>query len=200
MAVRHSGEAHSVCGCGVVGGRGGRGPIKRLFLCSSFLLAAAAAAPSHPLHPPHILTLPRPLLLQDMNLRELTKRYGRGIGLSINAVRVYAQQMLVSLYHLKNCGVLHADIKPDNILVNDRRTVVKLCDFGSAMFSGDNEITPYLVSRFYRAPEVILGLPYGGWLRGLRLSWGGVLLLGGWAGAPVSHRPGAWLGSQAGAV
>ncbi|KAL4452050.1 hypothetical protein ABPG75_007712 [Micractinium tetrahymenae] len=96
----------------------------------------------------------------DMNLRELTKRYGRGIGLSINAVRVYAQQMLVGLYHLKNCGVLHADIKPDNILVNDRRTVVKLCDFGSAMFSGDNEITPYLVSRFYRAPEVILGLPY----------------------------------------
>ncbi|KAL4437548.1 hypothetical protein ABPG77_003529 [Micractinium sp. CCAP 211/92] len=96
----------------------------------------------------------------DMNLRELTKRYGRGIGLSINAVRVYAQQMLVALYHLRNCGVLHADIKPDNILVNDRRTVVKLCDFGSAMFSGDNEITPYLVSRFYRAPEVILGLPY----------------------------------------
>lgn len=39
--------------------------------------------------------------------------------------------------------------------------MVKLCDFGSAMFTGDNEITPYLVSRFYRPPEVILGLPYG---------------------------------------
>ena len=38
---------------------------------------------------------------------------------------------------------------------------VKLCDFGSAMFTGDNETTPYLVSRFYRAPEVILGLKYG---------------------------------------
>jgi len=38
--------------------------------------------------------------------------------------------------------------------------VLKLCDFGSAMFDGDNELTPYLVSRFYRAPEVILGLPY----------------------------------------
>ena len=50
---------------------------------------------------------------------------------------------------------------PPHRSVNDRRTVVKLCDFGSAMFSGDNEITPYLVSRFYRAPEVILGLPYG---------------------------------------
>ena len=39
--------------------------------------------------------------------------------------------------------------------------VWQVCDFGSAMFEGDNAITPYLVSRFYRPPEVILGLPYG---------------------------------------
>jgi serine/threonine-protein kinase PRP4 len=71
-------------------------------------------------------------------------------------------QLLMALYHLSNCGVLHADIKPDNILVNASHNSVKLCDFGSAMFAGDNEITPYLVSRFYRPPEVILGLPYGG--------------------------------------
>ena len=96
----------------------------------------------------------------DMNLRDLTKKYGRGIGLHINAVKVYAAQMFIALLHLQQCGVLHADIKPDNILVNESRTAVKICDFGSAMFSGDNEITPYLVSRFYRSPEVILGLPY----------------------------------------
>jgi serine/threonine-protein kinase PRP4 len=76
-------------------------------------------------------------------------------------VRAYTAQLLTALYHLRNCGVLHADIKPDNILVSAARTMVKLCDFGSAMFVGDNEITPYLVSRFYRAPEVILGLKYG---------------------------------------
>ncbi|BDA48356.1 probable serine/threonine-protein kinase PRP4 homolog at C-terminar half [Coccomyxa sp. Obi] len=96
----------------------------------------------------------------DINLRELTKKYGRGIGLNIEAVRAYAAQMLMALAHLRNCGVLHADIKPDNILVSASRTMVKLCDFGSAMFTGDNETTPYLVSRFYRAPEVILGLKY----------------------------------------
>ena len=96
----------------------------------------------------------------DMNLRDLTKKYGRGIGLHINAVKVYAAQMFIALLHLQHCGVLHADIKPDNILVNESRTAIKICDFGSAMFSGDNEITPYLVSRFYRSPEVILGLPY----------------------------------------
>lgn len=38
---------------------------------------------------------------------------------------------------------------------------MKLCDFGSAMFEGENELTPYLVSRFYRPPEVILGGKYG---------------------------------------
>jgi hypothetical protein len=55
-----------------------------------------------------------------MNLRELTLKYGRNVGLNITAVAVYAGQMLVALRHLQQCGVLHADIKPDNILVNVR--------------------------------------------------------------------------------
>lgn len=38
--------------------------------------------------------------------------------------------------------------------VNEAKNVLKLCDFGNAMFAGKNEITPYLVSRFYRAPEI----------------------------------------------
>jgi serine/threonine-protein kinase PRP4 len=96
----------------------------------------------------------------SMNLREVIKKFGRNIGINIKAVQSYARQMLISLRHLKNNGVVHADIKPDNILVNEGHNVLKLCDFGSAMFDGDNELTPYLVSRFYRAPEVILGLPY----------------------------------------
>jgi serine/threonine protein kinase len=56
--------------------------------------------------------------VQDMNLRELTLKYGRNVGLNITAVGVYAAQLLVALRHLQQCGVLHADIKPDNILVN----------------------------------------------------------------------------------
>nr|GME02180.1 serine/threonine-protein kinase prpf4B [Ipomoea batatas] len=95
-----------------------------------------------------------------MNLREVLKKFGRNIGLKLTAVRTYAKQLFISLKHLKNCGVLHSDIKPDNMLVNEGKNVLKLCDFGNAMFAGKNEITPYLVSRFYRAPEIILGLPY----------------------------------------
>lgn len=38
--------------------------------------------------------------------------------------------------------------------MNEAKNVLKLCDFGNAMFAGKNEITPYLVSRFYRSPEI----------------------------------------------
>ncbi|XWS69786.1 hypothetical protein CRYUN_Cryun04dG0208500 [Craigia yunnanensis] len=74
--------------------------------------------------------------------------------------KAYAKQLFTALKHLKNCGVLHCDVKPDNMLVNEAKNVLKLCDFGNAMFAGKNEITPYLVSSFHRAPEIILGLPY----------------------------------------
>lgn len=40
------------------------------------------------------------------------------------------------------------------IQVNEQKTVLKLCDLGSASDASENEITPYLVSRFYRAPEI----------------------------------------------
>ncbi|KAK7269747.1 hypothetical protein RIF29_22482 [Crotalaria pallida] len=96
----------------------------------------------------------------NMNLREVLKKFGRNIGLRLSAVRAYAKQLFIALKHLRNCGVLHCDIKPDNMLVNEAKNVLKLCDFGNAMFAGKNEVTPYLVSRFYRAPEIILGLLY----------------------------------------
>ncbi|KAG2546492.1 hypothetical protein PVAP13_9KG036950 [Panicum virgatum] len=96
-----------------------------------------------------------------MNLRELLKKFGSDVGLKLTAVRTYSKQLFIALKHLKSCNVLHCDIKPDNVLVNEAKTKLKLCDFGSAMSAGMNEITPYLVSRFYRAPEIILGLPYG---------------------------------------
>jgi len=96
----------------------------------------------------------------SMNAREVLKRYGKNVGLHIKAVRSYTQQLLLALKLMKRSGVLHADIKPDNILVNDSKLVLKLADFGSASLIHDNEITPYLVSRFYRAPEIIIGSKY----------------------------------------
>jgi serine/threonine-protein kinase PRP4 len=89
-----------------------------------------------------------------MNLREVLKKFGGNRGLNIRAVRVYAQQLFMSLSLLRKCNVLHADIKPDNMLVNEAKNVLKLADMGSASDAQENDITPYLVSRFYRAPEI----------------------------------------------
>ena len=48
-------------------------------------------------------------------------------------------------------------VKPDNTVVNDTNEVIKICDFGSALFDDESIITSELVSRYYRAPEIILG-------------------------------------------
>lgn len=54
-----------------------------------------------------------------MNLREVLKKFGKDVGINIKAVRIYAQQLFLSLSLLKKCNILHADIKPDNILVRN---------------------------------------------------------------------------------
>ncbi len=95
-----------------------------------------------------------------MNLRDLVKRYGKGGGISIEAVRVFGKQLFQALRLLRETRIMHCDLKPDNVLVNAALTSVKLCDFGSAAMLEENEVTPYLVSRFYRAPEVIQGVSY----------------------------------------
>ncbi|KAK7802284.1 hypothetical protein U0070_012806 [Myodes glareolus] len=111
----------------------------------------------HFYHKQHLCLVFEPL---SMNLREVLKKYGKDVGLHIKAVRSYSQQLFLALKLLKRCNILHADIKPDNILVNESKTILKLCDFGSASHVADNDITPYLVSRFYRAPEIIIGKSY----------------------------------------
>lgn len=81
---------------------------------------------------------------------------------SIRTTKKNLPQIFITLCSTKCSSHLLCvlDIKPDNILVNESKLVLKLCDFGSASVVNENEITPYLVSRFYRAPEIILGIPY----------------------------------------
>ncbi|KAH7098426.1 kinase-like protein [Auriculariales sp. MPI-PUGE-AT-0066] len=99
----------------------------------------------------------------NMNLREVVKRFGKDVGLSLSAVRAYSNQLFVALALLRKLNLMHADLKPDNILVGENKALLKVCDLGSAtdvLEGAGGEVTPYLVSRFYRAPEIILGLPY----------------------------------------
>ena len=90
----------------------------------------------------------------SLNLRDLIKQFGKNVGINIRGVRLYAIHLFLALDLLARNDILHADLKPDNILVNDKHNVAKLADLGSASMTNENEITPYLVTRFYRSPEI----------------------------------------------
>ncbi|QDS75272.1 hypothetical protein FKW77_000942 [Venturia effusa] len=93
------------------------------------------------------------------NLRGVIKFYGRNIGMPLKVVRSYAIQMFKALGLLKKCNILHADLKPDNVLADaEGGTRIKIADLGSAADASEKDITPYLVSRFYRAPEIMIGI------------------------------------------
>lgn len=81
-------------------------------------------------------------------------------GVSLNLVRKFGKQILVTLYHLRERGVIHCDLKPENVLMRlKHRSHIKVIDFGSACFASEKAFT-YIQSRFYRAPEVLLGIEY----------------------------------------
>lgn len=72
-----------------------------------------------------------------------------------------AKQCLQALAFIHSLGILHSDLKPENILIASySKCNVKVIDFGSSCFITDH-LTTYIQSRSYRAPEVVLGLPYG---------------------------------------
>ncbi|UNI23923.1 Non-specific serine/threonine protein kinase [Purpureocillium takamizusanense] len=101
----------------------------------------------------------------EMNLREVLKKFGKNVGINLEGTRRFARQIFVALDHMRRSSIIHADLKPDNILIHETRQFVKICDLGTAIDRDDaatahSQVTPYLISRFYRAPEVILGMDY----------------------------------------
>eukprot|EP00930_Biecheleria_cincta_P004605 TRINITY_DN105520_c0_g1_i1.p1 TRINITY_DN105520_c0_g1~~TRINITY_DN105520_c0_g1_i1.p1 ORF type:complete len:430 (+),score=79.05 TRINITY_DN105520_c0_g1_i1:51-1292(+) len=89
--------------------------------------------------------------------REAIRKLTKGRGMTISSVRQYMSQLLLGLGHFEKCDILHADIKPDNILISADLKTVKFCDLGTAADVSSFEASPYIMSRAYRAPEIIVG-------------------------------------------
>lgn len=98
--------------------------------------------------------------LLSMNLYELIKK-NKFQGFSLQLVRKFAHSILQCLDALYKNRIIHCDLKPENILLKQQgRSGIKVIDFGSSCYE-HQRIYTYIQSRFYRAPEVIVGAKYG---------------------------------------
>lgn len=97
--------------------------------------------------------------LLSSNLYELIKQNQFG-GLSTQLVKVFTTQLLDALTVLNEARLIHCDLKPENILLMSLQSPqIKVIDFGSACHERQTVYT-YIQSRFYRSPEVLLGMSY----------------------------------------
>ncbi|CAI5747312.1 unnamed protein product [Peronospora destructor] len=79
--------------------------------------------------------------------------------LSDEHIAFFMYQMLCAMKYVHSANVIHRDLKPSNVLVN-ANCELKICDFGLArgVFPEEElELTEYVVTRWYRAPEIMLG-------------------------------------------
>ncbi|CAG9335412.1 DYRK4_2 [Blepharisma stoltei] len=97
--------------------------------------------------------------LLSINLYELLKNNGFH-GFSLTLVKRFGIQILICLAFLREHKIIHCDLKPENILLkHPNKSGIKVIDFGSSCFE-EEKLYTYIQSRFYRAPEIILGIPY----------------------------------------
>ncbi|XP_053574913.1 homeodomain-interacting protein kinase 2 isoform X2 [Bombina bombina] len=98
----------------------------------------------------------------EQNLYDFLKQ-NKFSPLPLKYIRPVLQQVGTALMKLKSLGLIHADLKPENIMLVDPSRQpyrVKVIDFGSASHVSKAVCSTYLQSRYYRAPEIILGLPF----------------------------------------
>ena len=99
--------------------------------------------------------------LLSYNLYDLL-RHTNFQGVSLNLVRKFGAQILLALHFmsLPHINIIHCDLKPENILLRSpQRSAIKVIDFGSSCRATE-KLYSYIQSRFYRSPEVLLGIPY----------------------------------------
>ncbi|XP_053960210.1 dual specificity tyrosine-phosphorylation-regulated kinase 2 [Anastrepha ludens] len=98
--------------------------------------------------------------LLSLNLYELIKKNNYN-GFSMSLIRRFCNSIVKCLRLLYKENIIHCDLKPENILLKQRgSSSIKVIDFGSSCYVS-RKIYTYIQSRFYRSPEVILGLQYG---------------------------------------
>lgn len=108
----------------------------------------------------HLLIVCELLKANLYEFHKFNRESGGEVYFTMPRLQSITTQCLEALQFLHGLGLIHCDLKPENILVKSySRCEVKVIDLGSSCFETDH-LCSYVQSRSYRAPEVILGLPY----------------------------------------
>lgn len=90
-----------------------------------------------------------------MNLHEVRQQHGP---LSTLDIKLYIWQLFRGQAHIEKHWICHRDIKPQNLLIDHGKGILKITDFGSSkIYRVGQPMHHYHVTRYYRAPELILG-------------------------------------------
>ncbi|CAA3020662.1 mitogen-activated kinase homolog MMK1 [Olea europaea subsp. europaea] len=91
--------------------------------------------------------------LMDTDLHQIIRS---NQALSEEHCQYFLYQILRGLKYIHSANVLHRDLKPSNLLLN-ANCDLKICDFGLARVTSETDfMTEYVVTRWYRAPELLL--------------------------------------------
>ncbi|KAF3433433.1 hypothetical protein FNV43_RR24535 [Rhamnella rubrinervis] len=111
-------------------------------------------------HQEHLFIVCELLRANLYEFQKFNQESGGEAYFTLRRLQVITGQCLDALQYLHRMGIIHCDLKPENILIKSySRCEIKVIDLGSSCFHTDN-LCLYVQSRSYRAPEVILGLPY----------------------------------------
>ena len=96
----------------------------------------------------------------EKNLLEVLEKYPEGLNPKL--IRSFVFQMCKAVHYLHTKNIIHRDVKPENLLVDENMNL-KLCDFGFARKISLNDennnvdaMTDYVATRWYRSPELLL--------------------------------------------
>lgn len=111
-------------------------------------------------HREHLFIVCELLRANLYEFHKFNRESGGEVYFTMPRLQSITRQCLEALEYLHRLGIIHCDLKPENILVKSySQCEIKIIDLGSSCFQTDH-LCPYVQSRSYRAPEVILGLPY----------------------------------------
>lgn len=81
--------------------------------------------------------------------------------LSLGNIRFYTKQIMEGLQYAHSKGIIHRDIKPQNMIIDSNKKILKILDWGLAEFYlPECEYSVRVASKYYKSPELLVGYPY----------------------------------------